>query len=181
MKKAAVLWTWGLLLAVSLRGSVLAQEATLLQQFFVMKAFAPNLERVGVLVSSDRGEAFKDKLGRASAAVGVKAVVTIVGNLHELSKAYQELVDVYQVRFIWVPSDDPVLRSDVAREYLVKKSVTQGVGILAPDKSWVMQGATLFVGVEGEKVKPFYNSKSLQALGLSVPEKYADVSTAASE
>jgi ABC-type uncharacterized transport system substrate-binding protein len=157
------------------------QQATLLQQFYVMKAFAPNVDKVGVLVSQTPAAEFKDKLGRASAAVGVQAVISVVAGLNDLSRAYQELVTNYRVRFIWIPPEDAVLCSDVARDYLVRKAVTEGVGILAPSKQWVAQGATLYVGLDGEKVKPYYNSRALQALGLTVPDKFADVSTATSE
>ena len=162
-------------------GSSMGQTPTILQQFFVLKSFDPDVKTIGVLLSNEPNPQFKQKLAQASVAVGVRSVISRVSGLHEIARAYRELVDYYKIDFLWIPPDDPVVATDLARDYLVRKTIEDGVGICAPTRDWVSKGATLWVGGERGKVRPYYNQRTLQALGLGVPEKYAQVSTAASE
>ena len=160
---------------------LLAQRATVAQEFYVIKAFNPELQRIGVLISAGSAERMREKLARASLAAQLKAIVVTVNGLNELARAFRRLVDEFKVGFIWIPSDDPIVTSGTARKYLLKNAVLKGVGTCVPSPDWLAAGGTLYIGLENGRVRPQYNQRVLQALGLSVPEKYLSISTATAE
>ncbi len=154
------------------------QKATLAQQFYIMKLFNPELKSVGVILTSGYLDKLKTKMARAALATGVKVVYAEVSSLHELGDAFSRLVEENHVGFIWIPPNDPVVSTDVAMKYLLKKAVLKGVGTCVPEKKWLTSGGALYVGVESGHVRPYFNSRLLEAMGMKVPEKYVGLATA---
>ena len=152
-------------------------KATVAQQFYVMKMFKPDLKAVGVILSSARIEKLKNKLARAGLANGLKIIYSEVGDLHELADAFSTLMEHSEIGFLWIPSDDPVVSTEVAMKYLLKKAVMKGIGTCVPDKKWLSVGGTLFIAVEGGRVRPYFNTRLVEAMGMKVPEKYAALAT----
>ncbi len=167
-----------LLLACLVQPAFPQKRATLAQQFYVMKLFNPNLKSVGVILSSEHLAKLKSAMARAALANGVKVVYAEVGDLHELGDAFSRLVEDNNIGFIWIPADDPVVCTDVAMKYLLKKAVLKGVGTCVPDKKWLSSGGTLYIGVEEGRVRPYFNVRLVEAMGMKVPEKYMSLATA---
>ena len=166
------------LLVFSVNYGYSQEKATVAQQFYVMKMFKPDLKAVGVILSSARVGKLRNRMARAGLANGLKIVYVEVGDLHELGDAFSTLMEHNEIGFLWIPADDPVVSTEVAMKYLLKKAVVKGIGTCVPDKRWLSVGGTLFVGVEGGRVRPYFNTRLVEAMGMKVPEKYAAFATA---
>ena len=161
---------------------VVAQEkATLAQQFYVLKLFNPKLKKVGVITSVENTEKIKETLTRACLINGLKAIYVEANGLHQLGDAINSLVQDEEIGFLWIPPNDPIVSTEVAMKYILKKAVLKGVPTCVPDKKWLNFGGTLYVGIENGKVRPYFNTRLVEALGMKVPEKYTHFATAEAE
>ena len=153
-------------------------KATVAQQFYVMKMFKPDLKAVGVILSTARLGKLKKDMARAGLINGLKVVYADVGDLHELGEAFSTLTAHEEIGFLWIPPDDPIVSTGVAMQYVLKKAVLKGIATCVPNKKWLSSGATLFVGMEDGKIRPYFNTRLVEAMGMKVPEKYAALATA---
>ncbi|MCS7082339.1 MAG: hypothetical protein N2561_02430 [Bacteroidetes bacterium] len=162
----------GLILGFCLWGLSSAWAQTPTQQLFALKELYPGLKTIGVLTSQTPSEETTKALNRASAATGVKVVVTVVNSVAELAPKFRELVSSYQVQAIWILEKDNVLTSPLAKDFLYKNTVTRNLALLAPDKTMVGEGALLHVSNEGGNLRLYLNQRVAQALNVKVPDQY---------
>jgi len=145
-----------------------------MQHFFIIKQLLPKAEKVGILIP--RGMKNKDHLlktiNRAAAATGQKAYVAEVESLTDIAAQFQTLVEEYRIKAIWIPEAQEGLVDPVARDYLIQKSVLYGVALLAPEIQWVKRGACFMLLKGTSGVQLFANPKTLQALGMSIPDSF---------
>lgn len=179
LKKIAVQLSLVLLVAAALFGTpeALESNATPLQSLFMIKQILPQATTVGLMYkqSADNNGDLLNQVKRASASFGVKIVLADVEALPDVAAQFRDLTGSYHVQAIWVIQNSQVLGSSIARDYLIKNSTLQGIPLFAPNTDWVSAGACAAVVTDGGNTKLYVNQKTLNALGLKVPAKYASV------
>jgi putative ABC transport system substrate-binding protein len=149
-----------------------AMAQTPTQQLFALKELYPSLKAVGVLTNQTPSEELTRALNKASAATGVKVIVTVVNSIADLAPKFRELVSSYQVQGIWLLDNTGALSSSAARDFLYKNTVTRNLALLVPDKAMVSEGGLLHVTSEGGQLRLYVNQRVAQALNVKVPEQY---------
>jgi ABC-type uncharacterized transport system substrate-binding protein len=155
--------------------AALESNATALQSLYMIKQLVPDVKTVGLLwKQTDEGSsALMDQIKRASASMGVKIVVGDVEGLPDVASQFRDLTDSYHIEVLWIIRNSEVLSSSTAKGFLVKNSALHGVPLFAPDQDWVTSGACAAVVTESNTTKLYVNQKTLNALGLKVPENDA--------
>jgi putative ABC transport system substrate-binding protein len=154
--------------------SALETNATPLQSLFMIKQLIPQAQTVGVMWNQNKTNASEllPKIERASASTGVKVIVEDVEELSDVSQKFRELKDKYQVQAIWIIEDNDPMSSTVGKDFLVKNSIVNGIALFAPNTDWVSSGACAALLSDGSTVKLYVNKKTINALGIRVPDKY---------
>lgn len=178
-KRLAAWFAVALTMIVVLFGSPEALElnATPLQSLFMIKQLVPQATSVGLLwKQSDYANTdLLTQIKRASMSTGDKVVVGDVESLPQVASQFRNLVDNYHVQVLWVIRNDDIMNSSIAQSYLIKNAAISGVPLFAPSSNWVSAGACAAVVTEGQSTKLVVNQKTLNALGLKVPQKFASV------
>jgi len=174
-KRAAGLSALAVIILAALFGTPEALEtnATPLQSLFIMKQLVPQVQTMGILWNQNKvnsGELLP-KIERASASTGIKVIVEDVEDLRDVSQKFRELTDNYHVQVIWVFQNDDILGGAVGKDFLIKKSAVGGVALFGPNTDWVTAGACASLMSEGGDVKLYVNQKTINALGIKIPEK----------
>ena len=179
LKRIAVQLSLVLLISAVFFGTpeALESNATPLQSLFMIKQILPQVKTVGLMYkqSADNGGNLLNQVKRASASFGVKIVLADVEGLPDVAAQFRDLTGSYHIQALWVIQNSNVLGSSVARDYLIKNAALQGIPLFAPNTNWVSAGACAAVVTDGANTKLYVNQKTLNALGLKVPEKYASV------
>lgn len=152
--------------------SPLNQRVSVQQQLFVLKTLKPDLEVVGLIVSAqveDR-ENLDRAVRRAAAGAGVRLVVTEASNLADIGPRFRQLVREHRVGAIWVVAGDPVVNDRTARSFLIEQAARAGLILLAPDRTWVRDGATLALESASGGSSVILNERLASTLALHVPE-----------
>jgi len=154
--------------------SALETNATPLQSLFMIKQLMPQAQTIGVMWNQDKTNTgdLLPKIERASASTGVKVIVEDVEELSNVSEKFRELKDKYQVQAIWIIEDNDPMSSGVGRDFLIKNSIVNGIALFAPNVDWVSAGACAALLFDGSTVKLYVNKKTINALGIRVPDKY---------
>ncbi len=156
----------------------LESSATPLQSLFMIKQFMPQVSTVGLMLhTSDNSTSsnLMDQVKRASAAMGVKIVIGNVESLSDVASQFRDLTSTYHIQALWVIQNGSLLNSSISESYLIKNSTLNGIPLFAPNAAWVSAGACAAVVTDGTNTQLVVNQKTLNALGLKVPEKYASV------
>ena len=144
-----------------------AQKAGFAQQFAVLKRMKPELTTIGVMGSTLVDKNI-DALTHAAAGLGLKIVVGIPRSMRDIADVYRELLkNGAQVIFIPDGNDNLVLGNGF--EYLRDNSLTDRIGIIVPQQSFVSTGALCSVTMEDGKLKAFVNQKIAQVVGANIP------------
>jgi hypothetical protein len=155
----------------------LEPAATPLQSIYMIKQLLPQAKTVGLMwkQSDDASSTLMDQVKRASASLGVKIVIADVEALSDVAAQFRDLTDSYHVQAIWVARNSEVVSNPTAMGFLIKNSTLHGIPLFAPDQGWVTTGACAAVVTVGGTTKLFVNQKTLNALGLKVPESDAPI------
>ncbi len=150
-------------------------SASPLQSLYMIKQLVPNARTVGVMWNKSVANtaSLLPELNRASAEIGVKVVIEDVEQLKDISDEFRDLVQNYHIQVLWIVENDDPLGSSLSKGYLIKNATLSGVALFAPSTDWVSAGACAALMSEGGKAKLFVNQKTLNALGLKVPQQYA--------
>ncbi len=179
LRKIAVQSTIVLMMTAFFFGTPEAGEstATPLQSLFMIKEMMPQVKRVGLMwqQSSHTDSKLMSDIKRASAAIGTEVVVEDVETLPEVASDFRDLVNQYHVQALWVVRDDEIVSNSISRSYLIKNSTISGIALFAPNTDWVSKGACAAVVTDGGSTKLIVNKRTMSALGLKVPEKYASI------
>lgn len=179
LKRSAILLSLVCVITLAFFGTpeALESNATPLQSLFMIKQLLPQVKTVGLMYkqSSDDSKTFMNDVNRASASLGVKIVLADVESLPDVAAQFRDLTESYHVQVLWVIHSNDVLNSSIARGYLIKNATLQGIPLFAPNTNWVSAGACAAVVTNGGSTKLVVNQKTLDALGIKVPEKYASV------
>ncbi len=163
-----------LVLALLGTPKALESNATPLQQLYMMKQLFPKTQTVGIMwnQSTVNTADLMPKIQRAAAAVGVKVVIADVEELKDIAQKFRDLTDNYHIQILWILQNDNMVGSSLGRDYLIKNATVNGIAVFAPNTDWVSAGACATLLNEGSDVKLIVNQKTLNALGIKVPEKY---------
>ncbi len=155
----------------------LESNATPLQSLFMIKQILPQVTTVGLMYkqSADNNNELLNQVKRASASFGVKIVLADVESLPDVAGQFRDLTSSYHVQALWIIRNSSILDNSVAQAYLIKNATIAGIPLFAPNTDWVTAGACAAVVTDGGNTKLYVNQKTLNALGLKVPEKYASV------
>ena len=155
----------------------LESSATPLQSIYMIKQLIPHAKTIGLMwkQTDESGSGVMDQIKRASATLGVKIVVGDVENITDVAAQFRDLTDSYHVEALWIVHNSDLLSSSAARAFLIRNAALKGVPLFAPDHDWVSAGACAAVVTEGGSTKLYVNQKTLNALGLKVPESDASV------
>jgi ABC transporter substrate binding protein len=155
----------------------LESNATPLQSIYMIKQLIPQAKTIGLMwkQTDENGSGVMDQIKRASATLGVKIVMADVENITDVAAQFRDLADSYHVEALWIIHNSDVLSSSTARGFLIKNAALQGIPLFAPDHDWVSAGACAAVVTDGGSTKLYVNQKTLNALGLKVPESDAPV------
>lgn len=155
-----------------LAASPLNVRVSVQQQLFVLKTLKPDLEVVGLIVSgqAEDRENLDRAVRRAAAGAGVRLVVTEAANLADVGPKFRQLVREHRVGAIWVVSGDPVMNDRTARSFLIEQSTRAGLVLLAPDRTWVRDGATVALEPASGGASVILNERLATTLALQVPE-----------
>lgn len=179
LKKLAVQISLVLLVTFAIVGTpeALESNATPLQSLFMIKQILPQATTVGLMYkqSADNNNELLNQVKRASASFGVKIVLADVETLPDVAGQFRDLTSSYHVQALWVIRGSGALANSVAKSYLIKNAALQGIPLFAPNTDWVSAGACAAVVTDGGNTKLFVNQKTLNALGIKVPQKYASV------
>jgi ABC-type uncharacterized transport system substrate-binding protein len=179
LKRFTIQLSVALFMIVALFGTpeALESNATPLQSLYMIKQLLPDVKTVGLMLkqSDENTPDLMNQVKRASASLGVKIVVADVEALPDVAAQFRDLTDSYHIQALWIIRDMDVLTGSIARSYLIKNSTLRGIPLFAPSTDWVSAGACAAVVTDGGNTKLFVNQKTLNALGLKVPEKYASV------
>jgi ABC-type uncharacterized transport system substrate-binding protein len=155
-----------------LAASPLNERVSVQQQLFVLKTLKPDLEVVGLIVSGQAEDrANLDRaVRRAAAGAGVRLVVSEAANIADVGPRFRQLVREHRVGAIWVVSADPVMNDRTVRSFLIEQSARAGLILLAPDRSWVRDGATLALEPAAGGASVILNERLASTLAIQVPE-----------
>lgn len=155
----------------------LESNATPLQSLYMIKQLDPQVKTVGLMLkqSSNDSKTLMDQVNRASAALSVKIVLADVESLPDVAAQFRDLTGSYHIQALWIIGNDNVLSNSIAQSYLIKNAALQGIPLFAPNTAWVSAGACAAVVTSGGSTKLVVNQKTLNAIGLKVPAKYASV------
>lgn len=177
LRKASTLiaLTSSVLLSLLSTPKAAGTSASPLQSLYMIKQLVPNAQTVGVMwnKSAANTSTLLPELNRASAEIGVKVVVEDAEQMKDISDEFRDLVQKYHVQVLWVIENDDPLGNSVSMEYLIKNATLNGVALFAPSTNWVSAGACAALMSEGGKAKLYINKKTLNALGLKVPQQFA--------
>lgn len=150
-------------------------DASPLQSLYMIKQLVPNVRTVGVMWNKSVANTANllPELNRASAALGVKIVIEDVEQMKDISDKFRDLLQSYHIQVLWIVENDDPFTSSLSKGYLVKNSTLSGVALFAPNPDWVSAGACAALMSVGGKAKLFVNQKTLNALGLKVPQQFA--------
>ncbi len=153
----------------------LESNVTPLQAIYMIKQLVPNIKSVGLIwkESDESSSAIMDQIKRASGSLRVKIVIADVESLPDVAAQFRDLTDSYHVEALWIIRNADVLANSTAQSFLIKNSALHGIPLFAPDQDWVSAGACAAVVSEGGSTKLYVNQKTLNALGLKVPESDA--------
>jgi ABC-type uncharacterized transport system substrate-binding protein len=156
--------------------SALETGATPIQSIFMIKQLIPQTQTIGLMWNQyeTKTSELLPKIERASVSNGVKVVVEDVESLKDISQEFRELKDKYHVQVIWIIENNDPISSDVAREFLIKNSIVNGIALFAPSTDWVSAGACASLLSDGSNVKLYVNRKTITALRIIVPDKYLE-------
>ncbi|HUI29742.1 MAG TPA: ABC transporter substrate binding protein [Candidatus Acidoferrales bacterium] len=149
-------------------------NVTPLQMIFMIKQLIPQTQALGLLWNQTKinsGE-YLPKIERASASMGVKVIVEDVEELSDISQKFRDLKDNYHVQAVWVFDNSDPLNSNIAKDFLIKNTIVNGIALFAPNTDWVSAGACASLLSDGSTVKLYVNKKTINALGIKVPDKY---------
>ncbi len=155
----------------------LEPAATPLQSVYMIKQLVPHAKTIGLMwkQSDDASSTMIEQIKRASASLGVKIVIADVEALPDVAAQFRDLVESYHVEALWIARNSDVVSNSTARGFLIKNAVLHGIPLFAPDQDWVSTGACAAVVTDGGTTKLFVNQKTLNALGLKVPENDASI------
>ncbi|MCL4539713.1 MAG: hypothetical protein M1378_09000 [Bacteroidetes bacterium] len=150
-------------------------SATPLQSIYMMKQIVPKVTTVGIMwnKSTINVSDLLPQINRASLSVGVKVVIEDVEQIQDVSAKFRDLVENYHIQVLWILQNDDLYGSSIVKGYLIKNSTLSGVALFAPGSDWVSAGACAALMSEGGNAKLFVNQKTLTALGLTVPQQFA--------
>lgn len=166
-----------LLMALFGTPEALESNATPLQSIYMIKQLMPQTKTIGLMwtQTDENGSGVMNQIKRASASLGVKIVVSDVESLPDVAAQFRDLTESYHVEALWIIHNSDVLSNSTAKGFLIKNATLQGVPLFAPDHDWVSAGACAAVVTDGGSTKLYVNQKTLNALGLKVPESDASV------
>ncbi len=149
-------------------------NATPLQSLYMMKQLVPKATTVGIMWNKSTVDAstLLPEINRASLAVGLKVVIEDVEQIQDVSSKFRDLVQNYHIQVLWVIQGNDLYGSSIVKGYLIKNTTLSGVALFAPGTDWVSAGACAALMSEGGTAKLFVNQKTLNALGLTVPQQY---------
>ncbi|MCL5268224.1 MAG: hypothetical protein M1469_09000 [Bacteroidetes bacterium] len=177
LKKTSVLTVSAIVAFMAMLGTPRAAgtSATPLQSLYMMKQLVPKVTTVGIIwnQSTINTSSLLPEINRASLSVGVKVVVEDVEQIQDVSAKFRDLVQNYHIQVLWILQDDDLYGSSIVKGYLIKNSTLSGVALFAPGTDWVSAGACAALMSVGGNAKLFVNQKTLNALGLTVPQQYA--------
>lgn len=178
-KKIAIQSTFVFMMVAFFFGTPKAVEstATPLQSLYMIKEMVPQVKRVGLMwqQSNYTDSNLMTDIKRASAATGTEVVVEDVESLPQVASEFRDLVNEYHVQVLWVVRNDDIMNNSITRSYLIKNSAISGIALFAPNTDWVSSGACAAVVTDGGTTKLVVNQRTMNALGLKVPEKYASI------
>ncbi len=178
-KRFAVQLSVALFVLAALFGTpeALESNATPLQSLFMIKQLVPGIKTVGLMwkKSDENSSDLMNQIKRASAAVGAEVVVEDVETMPDVAAQFRDLTDNYHAQALWILQSSDVLNNSVSKSFLIKNATIHGIPLFAPNTDWVSQGACAAVVTDGGTTKLIVNQKTLNALGLKIPEKYASV------
>jgi len=151
---------------------------TPLQQLFVAKEIKPDLERVGIIwKSGESRDALMEQIKRAGASTNVKVFVAEADDMQDVAPRFRELTRDHKVQMIWVVQDDALLAQGVIKSFLVKSATEALVPLLVPNTEWVDAGGTVALERVDGSIKLVVNKKAIDAMSLTVPDKYQEGAT----
>ncbi len=141
------------------------------QQLFVLKTLKPTTKSVGLMVSarfSADAEAM-ESVRRAAAGAGFKIFLGTVETIRDVAPKFRDLRGE-GVDAIWVVERTGLMNERGTRSFLIENAARQRMPLLAPDASWVSEGACASVEKGGAGLTVSLNEKVLAALSITVPE-----------
>lgn len=145
-------------------------QATAQQQMFVLKTLRPNVQTVGLLISPQvQGRAEVERAARLAAQRSqVNLVIGEVTNLGQVGPVYRQLVRDHRVNAVWVMTGDPVFGDRTARSFVIEQAARSGIVLVAPDQSWVREGAAVALEARADELNIFVNERLSTAMSFQV-------------
>jgi hypothetical protein len=171
MKKSTLLT---ITILFSFLTSAFAKEATALQYFFLVKKIFPEKTEVSVFIDKDRLGEEKDKIARASAQTGLKALIFEVDDQKSIGQNLRQLAD-NQVLILY---GSPVVEEKSSVMFILSKCKSKGVSIFTASRAYSESGALLGilndeVGAElvlnlkqNEQLATVFNENFIQEVGI---------------
>ncbi len=161
-----------LLVAMFAAPQTASAQLSNLQKMYVFGQLVPDIERVGVIAAASNGD--DSSINRAVSSIGATLYIAEVESRREVAPAFRELTRTHNVESIWIVTEDEVVGQASARQFLIENTTRAGIPLLAPDASWVDEGATVSVVQTGDDIGLVVNEAVLQALSLTIPDDVMD-------
>lgn len=147
------------------------EPATHNQQLFVLKSLKPDVKTVGLLVSGSFAADSESmtSVSRAAAGAGFKVILGTVESVRDVASKFRDL-RAEGIDAVWVVETGGLMNDRATRSFLIDNSARGRLPLLAPNATWVSEGACASVEKGGAGLSVSLNQKVLSALSITVPE-----------
>ena len=144
------------------------------QAIYMIKQLIPQVQTIGLMWnrSMENTDDLLPKIERAAITTGVRVVIEDIEGISDIPEKFRDLKDNRHVQVLWIIDESSPFNASVAKDYLVKNAIVNGIALFAPNADWVSEGACTSLSYDGSTLRLCVNKKTISALGLNVPDKY---------